>query len=137
MNSIIISALVASVLVGVSTADPSCALAPLIPKIYGAVDVACAAFGVTGCLSSMGQDEETCPTIPCTVAATVNAAVGGGALIGLTLPQMVAMVDAQEGLSLTMMDVAAAQAQPEGEVAKATRTTLLDFAAVLDAKCGA
>ena len=131
MNCIIISALVASALAGVSTANDLCVLAPLIPKVYMAVDNLCE----TGCLASMGQED--CDAGICTVPATVNAVVGGGALLGLTLEQMVDMVNAQEDLSLTMMDVAAAQAQPEEEVAKAARKTLLDFAAVLDAKCGA
>merc|ERR1712226_1041842 len=101
MNSII---LIASVLIGVSTAMNPCMLRPLVPKILANVDDNCG----SSCNPLTGgnpEDTDRCPTNGCTIGATIAAAT---ALSGVTLEQLAAMVP-----GLTMEGINAALANPE------------------------
>ena len=81
MNCIILSALFASALIGVSTANPvmqqACALAPLVQQLYGATDQACG----TTCLQDPNS-QDGCPANACTVAIGVMAAEAAAAQFG-------------------------------------------------------
>ena len=135
MNSIIISALFASGLIGVSTANPACGLAPLLPQIYGANDAACET-ACLGCLEDATCD--LCPANACTVTTTVLTAGAAAAAQGKSLDDLINLVNmamAAQGVSpLPANIVEAAMADPTGAGAQA-RDVLLKFGALLDDEC--
>ena len=134
MNCIILSALIASALFGVSTANPACALAPLAPKIFGAINANCG----TSC--GLGADAADCPANACTVAATLGAAVQAAAPI--VPPQVaaqgeIAILGAVVSMvpCITLDMVIAAKYNPTGPQAAAARNCMIFFAAFLDSNC--
>merc|ERR1711981_238771 len=124
MNSII---LITSALIGFTAANNpvqmACGMAPLLPKIYAAVDARCE----TKC-SDDARDEALCPTNPCTVQMTIAAAGQAGDIN--TMIGLVNMAMAGQG-ALPGDIVIQALANPTGPAADGARDCLLGFAAVL------